>query len=176
MSEKNEWMKEMWFEWKWKWCFRSSIIRNRYFWISFIWLLSYCCIWKYVMIVHFHFHFSFFLDLPKLYAILFISNESDVVYPLAGDYRDYHKTIINGHESYDNTLIMKSKLKWNEMKCELCCDGHCLDLPSLTQIQCLVKCCFLHYCMGHVILESTMWCDVMWLIRHSKSHWKQHSL
>ena len=63
------------------------------------------------MIVHFHFHFSFFLDLPKLYAILFISNESDVVYPLAGDYRDYRKTIINGHESYDNTLIMKSTLK-----------------------------------------------------------------
>ena len=58
-SLKGEWKekKEMWFEWKWKckWCFRSSIIRNRYFWRSFIYVLSSCCIWKYVMIVYFHF-------------------------------------------------------------------------------------------------------------------------
>ena len=32
-------------------------------------------------------------------------------YALKGDPRDNRKTIINGHESYDNTLIMKSKLK-----------------------------------------------------------------
>ena len=51
--------KEMWFEWKWKWCFRSSIIRNRFFWRTFIWVLSYCCIWKYVMIIYISFHFSF---------------------------------------------------------------------------------------------------------------------
>ena len=33
LSLKGEWkeMKEMWFEWKWKWCFRSSFIRNCYF-------------------------------------------------------------------------------------------------------------------------------------------------
>ena len=48
------------------------------------------------------------LDLPKLHTILFNSN-----YVLGGDPRANRKTIINGHESYDNTLIMKSKLKWN---------------------------------------------------------------
>ena len=53
---------------------------------------------------------SFILDLPKLHTISF---EGD--YGLAGDGRDNRLTIINGHESYNNTLIMKSKLKWNEM-------------------------------------------------------------
>ena len=52
------------------------------------------------------------LDLPKLHTISF-----NGVYVLEGDNRDNRKTIINGHESYDNTLIMKSKLKWNEMNC-----------------------------------------------------------
>ena len=56
--------------------------------------------------VHVHSHFSFFLDLPKLHTIS-INGE----YVLAGDNEDNRKTIINGHESYDNTLIMKSKLK-----------------------------------------------------------------
>ena len=55
-------------------------------------------------------HFSFFLDLPKLHTISFNGG-----YVLAGGDRDNRKTIINGHESFDNTLIMKSKLKWNEM-------------------------------------------------------------
>ena len=51
--------------------------------------------------------FSFLiLDLPKLHTISF--NGYDV---LAGDSRDNRKTMINGHESFDNTLIMKSKLK-----------------------------------------------------------------
>ena len=49
------------------------------------------------------------LDLPKLHTILF--ND----FALEGDLRDNRKTTINGHESYDNILIMKSKLKWNEM-------------------------------------------------------------
>ena len=44
------------------------------------------------------------LDLPKLHTISF-----DGGWILAGDFRDNRKTIINGHESYDNTLIMKSK-------------------------------------------------------------------
>ena len=44
------------------------------------------------------------LDLPKLYTISF-----NGISVLAGDWRDNRKTIINGHESYDNTLIMKSK-------------------------------------------------------------------
>ena len=53
------------------------------------------------------------LDLPKLHTISFNGDES-----LVGDWRDNRKTMINGHESYDNTLIMKSmwiELKWNEM-------------------------------------------------------------
>ena len=58
------------------------------------------------MIIHFHFHFSFILDLPKLHTISF-----DGWNALAGDDGDNRETIINGHESYDNTLIMKSKLK-----------------------------------------------------------------
>ena len=61
------------------------------------------------MIVPFHFHFHFIsfliLDLPKLHTISF-----DGWYALAGDWRDNRETIINGHESYNNTLIMKSKL------------------------------------------------------------------
>ena len=51
------------------------------------------------------------LDLPKLHTISFNGD-----YALGGDNEDNRKTIINGHESYDNTLIMKSKLKWNEMR------------------------------------------------------------
>ena len=43
------------------------------------------------------------LDLPKLHTISFNGG-----YALEGDYRDNRKTMINGHESYDNTLIMKS--------------------------------------------------------------------
>ena len=37
------------------------------------------------------------------------------------------------------------------MKCELCCDNDCLDLPSLTEIQ---GCSGIHQYMGYVILES----------------------
>ena len=47
------------------------------------------------------------LDLPKLHTISFYDGA------LQGDNRANRKTIINGHKSYDNTLIMKSKLKWN---------------------------------------------------------------
>ena len=43
------------------------------------------------------------LDLPKLHTISFNGD-----YVLEGDDRDNRKTMINGHESYDNTLIMKS--------------------------------------------------------------------
>ena len=48
------------------------------------------------------------LDLPKLHTISFDGNDA-----LQGDYD--RNTIINGHESYDNILIMKSKMNWNEM-------------------------------------------------------------
>ena len=43
------------------------------------------------------------LDLPKLHTISFDGKNA-----LQGDGRDNRKTMINGHESYDNTLIMKS--------------------------------------------------------------------
>ena len=42
------------------------------------------------------------IDLPKLHTISFSG-----YFALQGDNRDNRKTIINGHESYNNTLIMK---------------------------------------------------------------------
>ena len=56
------------------------------------------------MIVHFHFISLLILDLPKLHTISFNGYGA-----LAGDGRDNRQTMINGHESFDNTLIMKSK-------------------------------------------------------------------
>ena len=44
------------------------------------------------------------VDLPMLHTLSFLGNNI-----LEGDWRDNRKTI-NGHESYDNTLTMKSKL------------------------------------------------------------------
>ena len=44
------------------------------------------------------------LDLPKLHTISFYGKCG----ALKGDWSDNRKTMINGHESYDNTLIMKS--------------------------------------------------------------------
>ena len=40
------------------------------------------------------------------------------------------------------------------MKCELYFDTNCLDLPSLTEIQCQGDCRNIHKYIGHVILES----------------------
>ena len=48
----------------------------------------------------------FILDLPKLHTISF--NGDNGSYAFQGFNGDNRKTIINGHESYDNTLIMKS--------------------------------------------------------------------
>ena len=51
------------------------------------------------------------LDLPKLHTISFNGEQA-----LYGDERANRQTMINGHESYDNTLIMKSmyiEMKWN---------------------------------------------------------------
>ena len=47
------------------------------------------------------------------------------------------------------------------MKCELCCDDNCLDLPSLTEIQ--GNSGYVHKCMGYVILESMIWFNLIWL-------------
>ena len=71
------------------------------------------------MIVHFSF---LILDLPKLHIISFNGSALLGNGALAGDNRDNRKTMINGHESYDNTLIMKSmyiEMNWNEMNCVL---------------------------------------------------------
>ena len=46
------------------------------------------------------------------------------------------------------------------MKCELCCDDDCLDLPSLTEIKGNSE--GIHDCMGYVILESMIWFDMIW--------------
>ena len=46
------------------------------------------------------------------------------------------------------------------MKCELCCDDDCLDLPSLTQIR--GNGCCVHDFMGYVKLESMIWFDLIW--------------
>ena len=46
------------------------------------------------------------LDLPKLHTISFSLDNGS--YVLRGDGRDNRETTINGHRSYDNTLIMKS--------------------------------------------------------------------
>ena len=42
------------------------------------------------------------------------------------------------------------------MKCELCCDNNCIDLPSLTEIKGNRRDGSTHKHMGHVILESTI--------------------
>ena len=47
-------------------------------------------------------------------------------------------------------------MKWNEM-----CFDDCLDLPSLTQIE--GNQYGIHRNMGHVILESMIWFDLIWL-------------
>ena len=48
----------------------------------------------------------FILDLPNLTTISF--NGKNI---LQGDGGENNKKVINGHESFDNTLIMKSELK-----------------------------------------------------------------
>ena len=50
---------------------------------------------------------TFTLDLPNLRTLSLLGRG----FILAGDNRDHRKAIINGHESFDNILIMKSKLK-----------------------------------------------------------------
>ena len=89
------------------------------------------------------------LDLPKLQIISFNGS-----YAIVGDGGDNRKTIINGHESFDNTLIMKSM--WIEIKCELCCYYNFLDLPSLTSITTSGRCWYISKHMGHVTLESKL--------------------
>ena len=51
----------------------------------------------------FYFILFLILDLPNLHTIEYYGKHI-----LAGADRDNRETMINGHESYDNTLIMKS--------------------------------------------------------------------
>ena len=68
------------------------------------WLFKYCHIAVFESMWWLFIFISFLiLDLPKLHTISFNGELS-----LKGDDRDNRKTMINGHESYDNTLIMKS--------------------------------------------------------------------
>ena len=69
--------------------------------------------------------------------------------------------IINGHKSYDNTLIMKGRLKWDWV---VVGGDDWLDLPSLTKIDYLGDCKNIHYSMGRVILEGNdlIWFDLIW--------------
>ena len=108
------------------------------------------------------------LDLPKLTTILIDGRGA-----LFGDDDDNRITIINGHESFDNMLIMKSMLKL-KLKLKLFGlilidvennDNNCLDLPSLTSIQGQSDCWGIHENMGRVILESMIWFDLIlqWL-------------
>ena len=97
------------------------------------------------------------LDLPKLTTISFNGDCA-----LEGDGRDNRKTTINGHESFDNTLIMKSMLKLKLIWIVVDNDDDCLDLPSLTKIQCQRDCNYNHSFMGRVILESMIWFDLIW--------------
>ena len=53
------------------------------------------------------------LDLPKLHTISFIGDFDYNCGIIQGDDEYNRITVINGHRSYNNTLIMKSKLKWN---------------------------------------------------------------
>ena len=55
------------------------------------------------MIIHFHFISFLILDLPKLHTISFNGE-----WALKGDDQYNRKAMINGHDSYDNTLVMKS--------------------------------------------------------------------
>ena len=75
------------------------------------WSFTYCHVAVFESMLWLFIFISFLiLDLPKLHTISFNDGA------LQGDCRDNRKTIINGYESYDNTLIMKSKyikMKWN---------------------------------------------------------------
>ena len=100
MSEKNERMNEMWFEWKWKWCLDLPSLEIVTFGYSFdkCHIAVFESMWWLFIFISF-----LILDLLKLHTI-----SLNGWYALEGDYRDNRKTMINGHESYDNTLIMKS--------------------------------------------------------------------
>ena len=63
-----------------------------------------------------HFHNSncgYIIDLARLQHIYFIggTSEDEACYALAGDDSNGRKTVIDGHDSYSNTLVMRSTMK-----------------------------------------------------------------
>ena len=69
------------------------------------WSFGYCHVAVFESMLWLFIFISFLiLDLPKLHTISFNSWNA-----LAGDDRNNRRIMINGHESYNNTLIMKSK-------------------------------------------------------------------
>ena len=54
------------------------------------------------------YYLSFILDLPSLQKLIFIGGCVDYRNILSGDNENNPKTTVNGFDSYDNTLIMKS--------------------------------------------------------------------
>ena len=104
-SLKSEWneIKEMWFEWKWNDVVDLPSLEIVTFGDS---SFKYCHVAVFESMWWLFIFISFLiLDLPKLHTISF----NFYGHALAGDDHDNRKTIINGHESFDNTLIMKSK-------------------------------------------------------------------
>ena len=107
MSEKKEWMKEMWFEWN----ENENENENDVLDLPSLEIITFgTCSFVYCHLAVFEsmwwlFIFISFLilDLPKLHTISFNGDGA-----LQGDDGDNRQTMINGHESYDNTLIMKS--------------------------------------------------------------------
>lgn len=114
----------------------------------------------------FCFHLVWFSipDLPKLHTISFNCHA------LAGDNRYICQTVINGHESQGNRLIMRSKLVFRNMNC-------CVVMirSSLTHYLSL------HWWEWRYSWVYRLCCvgkyDLTWLDlnRYPKSHWKQHS-
>ena len=90
----------MWFEWKWKWCLDLPSLEIVTFeWSSFdkCHVAVFESMWWLFIFISF-----LILDLPKLHTISFNGG-----WAIEGDNGDNRQTMINGHESYDNTLIMK---------------------------------------------------------------------
>ena len=82
------------------------------------------------------------LDLPKFHSI---SYHGDCC--LRGDNQPKRRMVINGFDSYDNTLIMRSTQY-------LSTSDENVDLPSLTKLRNRINTIGIYDNIGHVILES----------------------
>ena len=80
-------------------------------------------------------------DLPRLEVIRFPEGH----YAMHGDWQNSY-TIINNKKSFDNKLVMRSKIHMFQ--------NYLIDLESLSTIECIGKCERIHYAIGIVELES----------------------